>query len=108
MSFDTPWYKFYGNIPTTIDYPKTTMVEEIKRVSIEYPDYPAYDFLGKKVKFKEFYSFHYLLLTIYSSPYYYNIFLYYFTYLLCYYIKLLSPLYIEMYMMYSFELLGNP
>ena len=55
MSFDTPWYKFYGNIPTTIDYPKTTMVEEIKKVSIEYPDYPAYDFLGKKVKFKEFY-----------------------------------------------------
>lgn len=50
-----PWVKFYGDIPETIDYRKGTMYSLIKNEAIAtYPDRIAYDFMGKKTKYKEF------------------------------------------------------
>ncbi len=54
MSSDTKWFKYYGDIPHTIDYPDITMYEMIKLTADNYPDYTAYDFMGKAVTYAEF------------------------------------------------------
>lgn len=51
-----PWLKHYEGIPTTMQYPKTRMVEEIARTAQKYPDNIAYDFLGTKSTYKKFIS----------------------------------------------------
>src|SRR4030066_1082881 len=41
-----PWLKFYGQVPYTLDYPRISMYEAVKRSAQERPDELAYDFLG--------------------------------------------------------------
>ena len=53
MEIKAPWLKFYGDVPHTLDYPKTTMFEEVEKLSKQYPDYIAYDFMGKKTTYKQ-------------------------------------------------------
>ncbi|MCP4692974.1 MAG: AMP-binding protein, partial [Desulfobacterales bacterium] len=49
-----PWLKFYGDVPPTIDYPKTTMYGALMRTVENYPDSIAYDFLGFTATYREF------------------------------------------------------
>lgn len=46
-----PWFKFYGCVPETLDYPDCTMAEAVENVAKKYPDYIAYDFMGKKTTY---------------------------------------------------------
>ncbi|MBQ9832885.1 MAG: AMP-binding protein [Clostridia bacterium] len=48
-----PWLDFYGDVPHTLEYPHTTMFEEIEALAEKYPDYIAYDFMGKKTTYKQ-------------------------------------------------------
>ena len=54
MNFDARWYKFYGKTPRTLDYPDISMYEMIKRVADKYPEYIAYDFMGRSVSYADF------------------------------------------------------
>ncbi|MCP4691398.1 MAG: long-chain fatty acid--CoA ligase, partial [Desulfobacterales bacterium] len=49
-----PWLKFYGDVPPTIDYPKTTMYGALMRTVENYSDSIAYDFLGFTATYREF------------------------------------------------------
>ncbi len=50
----TPWFNNYGDIPRTIDYPKVSMWQAVEEKAKSYPDLIAYDFMGKKTKYKAF------------------------------------------------------
>lgn len=46
-----PWLKYYGCVPETLAYPDCTMEEAVERIAEQYPDYIAYDFMGKKTTY---------------------------------------------------------
>ena len=50
----TPWYAFSGEVPVHLEYPDTTMAEEVERIAQEYPDYIAFDFMGRHTTYKKF------------------------------------------------------
>ena len=50
----TPWLNNYGEVPPTLDYYDGTMYELVHSIAEKYPDYIAYDFMGKKTTYKEF------------------------------------------------------
>ncbi|MBR6632807.1 MAG: AMP-binding protein [Clostridia bacterium] len=50
----TPWLNNYGDIPAHLDYYKGSMFELVKEIAEKYPDYTAYDFMGKQTSYKEF------------------------------------------------------
>ena len=52
-AIDRPWLKFYGDVPHNLDYPDTTMYEEIAKNVISYPSNAALNFYGKITTFKE-------------------------------------------------------
>ncbi len=54
ISATAPWVKYYGNTPATIDYPHTTMYQQVVRAAQTYPGNTAYIFQGKKTSFPEF------------------------------------------------------
>lgn len=56
MNSEAKWLKFYGETPHTLDYPDISLYEMIKRTKDSYPDYIAYDFMGKSAAFSEFIS----------------------------------------------------
>lgn len=47
----SPWLKFYGVVPHHLEYPDCTMAEAVERIAEKYPDYIAYDFMGKKTTY---------------------------------------------------------
>lgn len=49
------WLKFYGHVPHTLNYPRVTMYEALKRTVQEHPDDPAQveDILYKHPKVQE-------------------------------------------------------
>ncbi len=49
-----PWLKYYGDVRFHLDYPDCTMFEMVENVSRKYPDYLAYEFLGKTTDYTEF------------------------------------------------------
>lgn len=49
-----PWLKNYGDVPHTIEYKKCTMWQAVSDIAENYPDYIAYDFMGRKTKYKDF------------------------------------------------------
>lgn len=51
-----PWLNNYGDIPATLEYPTTTMFEQLEIMANKYPDYTAFDFMGKKTTYKTFIS----------------------------------------------------
>ncbi len=53
MSSDAKWFKYYGDVPHTIDYPDISMYEIIKRSKEKYASYIAYDFMGKAVSYEK-------------------------------------------------------
>ncbi len=54
MSSEARWFKFFGDIPHTIDYPDISMYDMIKNTAQKYPEYTAYDFMGRGASYKEF------------------------------------------------------
>jgi len=54
LSDTKPWLKFYGDVPHTIDYPKTTLYEALKKTVARFPDKKAWDFMGYTATYKEF------------------------------------------------------
>ncbi len=54
MDQNAPWFKHYGNIPRSLDYPDCSMADLIFKAAEEYPDIIAYDFFGTKATYKAF------------------------------------------------------
>ncbi len=54
LSASAPWLAFYGNTPATLNYPHTTMYQQVCSAAKKYPENIAYTFMGKKTKYKEF------------------------------------------------------
>jgi len=54
ISGSAPWLKYYGTIPASIDYPRTTMYQQLADTAGRYPEYIAYSFMGKKTTFRRF------------------------------------------------------
>ncbi len=48
-----PWLRFYGSVPTTIDYPQVTLYEAVMRTVRRTPDAIAFDFLGRTATYRE-------------------------------------------------------
>ncbi len=49
-----PWLKNYGDVPAHLKYKQCTMFEAVREIAEKYPDYIAYDFMGKKTTYKTF------------------------------------------------------
>ena len=49
-----PWLKNYGDVPATIDYFEGTLFDAVNAAAQKYPQYIAYDFMGKKTTYKSF------------------------------------------------------
>ncbi len=54
MSSEAKWFKYYGNVPHTLEYPDISMYAMIQKVQQEYGTYIAYDFMGKSVTYDDF------------------------------------------------------
>ena len=49
-----PWSKYYQDSEMDIDIPDINMYDQIKKSSKLYPNNFAYEYFGKRVKFKNF------------------------------------------------------
>ena len=54
LSSNTPWTAFYGNTPTSLDYPEKTMYQMLHDTARKYPENTAYVFMGKKTSYAAF------------------------------------------------------
>lgn len=50
----TPWFNNYGDVPHTLKYHQGTMWDSVEDIAKKYPDYIAFDFMGKSTKYKDF------------------------------------------------------
>ncbi len=50
----TPWKDHLGEVPFSLDYFEGTMYEKVEAVANKYPNYIAFDFMGKPTTYKEF------------------------------------------------------
>ena len=56
LSVKAPWLKSLGNVPAHLDYFQGSMYDRVAEISENYPDLIAYDFMGSKVRYKDFIS----------------------------------------------------
>ncbi len=49
----TPWADSLGDIPMHLDYFNGTMFEAVQNIAQQYPDYVAFDFMGKPTTYKK-------------------------------------------------------
>ncbi|MBP3655614.1 MAG: AMP-binding protein [Clostridia bacterium] len=49
----TPWKDHMGDVPMHLEYFSGTMYEALERIAKEYPQYIAYDFMGKSTTYKQ-------------------------------------------------------
>ena len=54
LSGSAPWVRFYGNTPASLEYPETTMYQQVEAAAKRYPNNIAYNFMGKQTSFKAF------------------------------------------------------
>jgi len=54
LNSDAKWFKYYGDVPHTLEYPDISMYEMVKKTAKDYPDYIAYDFMGRAVTYQKF------------------------------------------------------
>ena len=54
LSVKAPWIKNLGGVPAYLEYFQGSMYDKIAQIAVNYPDYIAYDFMGDKVKYKDF------------------------------------------------------
>ena len=48
-----PWKDHLGDVPFTLDYFEGTMFEAVEAVAKKYPNYIAYDFMGRSTTYKQ-------------------------------------------------------
>jgi len=48
-----PWLKYYEPSLRALDYPDLTMYQMVKEVCMRFPEYPAYEFFGKKTGYRD-------------------------------------------------------
>ena len=51
-----PWADYVGDLPLHLDYFDGTMYEIVKKIADEYPDYIAFDFMGKSTTYERLIS----------------------------------------------------
>lgn len=51
---NAPWLKNYGDIPFHLEYFKGSMWGKVEQIIAQYPDYIAYDFMGKHTSYRKF------------------------------------------------------
>ena len=56
LSTSSPWVKYYGSTPATLDYPQKTMYQLLRQTAKQYPKNIAYIFQGKKTDYTTFLS----------------------------------------------------
>ena len=54
LSASAPWLAYYGNTPTSLDYPHITMYQMLQRAAKQYPNNTAYVFMGKETTYASF------------------------------------------------------
>ena len=54
MQVKAPWLDSYKNVPHTLNYPDCSMFDLIEQNAKAYPDYIAYQFMGRKTTYGEF------------------------------------------------------
>ena len=54
LNVKTPWIKNLGGVPAHLEYFQSSMYDKVAQIAVNYPDYIAYDFMGGKVKYKDF------------------------------------------------------
>ena len=54
LSATAPWLRYYGTTPASLDYPHTTMYQQLMETVKRYPDNMAYSFMGKETSFRDF------------------------------------------------------
>ena len=54
LSSSSPWLKYYGNTPASLDYPHMTMYQMVAAAARRNPTHIAYTFMGKKTTYTEF------------------------------------------------------
>lgn len=54
LSVKAPWIAHLNGVPAHLDYFKGSMYDKVAEISVNYPDYIAYDFLGGKTKYSDF------------------------------------------------------
>ncbi|MBQ4061830.1 MAG: AMP-binding protein [Christensenellaceae bacterium] len=52
----TPWLPYMGEVPATLEYQYCTMAEAVEKISLQYPDFIAYDFMGSKTSYKKVFA----------------------------------------------------
>ena len=50
---DRPWLRFYGAVPSSIDYPRVTLYEAVAATAAREPNAIAYDFFGTRSTYRE-------------------------------------------------------
>ena len=53
MNIKTPWLAFMGDTPSTLEYPKGSMYDCLLETANTYPDFVAFDFMGKSTTYAE-------------------------------------------------------
>ena len=51
-----PWLEFYEDVPATLKYPNISIVDLIKKTSLNHLSNVAYEYFGYKTTYKEFVS----------------------------------------------------
>ena len=54
LSVKAPWIKNLGGVPAHLEYFQGSMYDKVAQIAVNYPNYIAYDFMGSKVKYKDF------------------------------------------------------
>lgn len=54
LSSSSPWLKYYGNTPASLEYPHKTMYQMVAEAARRKPNHTAYVFMGKKTAYREF------------------------------------------------------
>ena len=54
LSSSSPWLKYYGDTPASLDYPHLTMYQMVAQAAKRKPNNTAYVFMGKKTSYQEF------------------------------------------------------
>lgn len=54
MKNNKPWVKHYDGVRETLEYPDHSLYETLRLTSLKFPKNYAYNYFGKKVKYKKF------------------------------------------------------
>lgn len=53
ISSTAPWYAYYGQMPRTLDYPRTTLYVQIAKTAELCPNDIAYEFMDRRTTYKQ-------------------------------------------------------